>query len=168
MRGKAWDDEINQDSTWITPAHAGKRPVRCLSARSAEDHPRACGEKLSGFFGSIRLLGSPPRMRGEAPASDDAADSSGITPAHAGRSKAVVCILYGMHRITPAHAGRSVPMNSFTRFAQDHPRACGEKRNGQNSTRRPQGSPPRMRGEATVTPSSFCTSGITPAHAGRR
>ena len=49
----------------ITPACAGKRKRARSSARSVEDHPRVCGEKL--FMSPLFMLplGSPPRVRGK-------------------------------------------------------------------------------------------------------
>ena len=45
MRGKAVNDFVNILLLRITPAYAGKSPVRCLAHRFPEDHPRICGEK---------------------------------------------------------------------------------------------------------------------------
>ena len=49
----------------ITPADAGKTPVKQRERIQGEDHPRGCGE--NGEFENIfwGCLGSPPRMRGK-------------------------------------------------------------------------------------------------------
>ena len=50
----------------ITPACAGRRgrAMRCFY--TSRDHPRVCGEKLTGKNGAQTEKGSPPRVRGEA------------------------------------------------------------------------------------------------------
>ena len=65
MRGKAKFVVDTRETSGITPAYAGKRPVLPDSKNDIEDHPRLCGEKF---------LGSP-----ESPF------SQGITPAYAGK-----------------------------------------------------------------------------------
>ena len=66
MRGKGslkLGAEVRQG---ITPAHAGKRVGPKLRPLLLWDHPRTCGEKESIIRSAVRLLGSPPRMRGKA------------------------------------------------------------------------------------------------------
>ena len=50
----------------ITPAHAGKSPLRLRVCLPARDHPRACGEKVLALLDIAYSRGSPPRMRGTA------------------------------------------------------------------------------------------------------
>ena len=70
----------------ITPAHAGNTKVCLLTIGANRDHPRACGEYVTGGCLSSTKSGSPPRMRG----------------IH-------ICIKNPnlQHRITPAHAGNT-------------------------------------------------------------
>ena len=147
MRGKGAGLSLSVQSLGITPAHAGKSAVLRIYAVWAWDHPRTCGEK--GFFvcSLLRLLGSPPRMRGkevdgkEIPAED---------------------------RITPAHAGKRFPKILPMYRCRDHPRTCGEKVSYRLSWLAPSGSPPHMRGKGFRMRLPGRRSGITPAHAGKR
>ena len=49
----------------ITPACAGKRPIKQLSDIEWQDHPRVCGEKVRDFAALVKKDGSPPRVRGK-------------------------------------------------------------------------------------------------------
>ena len=131
----------------ITPAYAGKRSLDRPGYSFFEDHPRVCGEKLKLIAAAILVLGSPPRMRGkdERNAKDRAA--VGITPAYAGKRTSERCRM---------------------RRSGDHPRVCGEKRNGCSYCYARRGSPPRMRGKDICLLDLNYTLGITPAYAGKR
>ena len=65
MRGKRSDSLSLLDNHRITPADAGKTPAVDVSRSFTQDHPRGCGENLSGFRKDSLLIGSPPRMRGK-------------------------------------------------------------------------------------------------------
>ena len=106
MRGK--DNAAAGDGlgSGITPAHAGKSGRFELATNYPRDHPRACGEKPSTQRWIELFGGSPPRMRGKGRLSDLSAPSTGITP---------------------AHAGKSLPLLILELDSRDHPRACGEK-----------------------------------------
>ena len=85
-------------------------------------------------------------MRGELKAKGRRQDPHGITPAYAGRT----------------HRGRvDVPETP------DHPRVCGENPDERERGTRPQGSPPRMRGERAEDALRAAGLRITPAYAGR-
>ena len=146
MRGEGELDLGNSTHTGITPAHAGRRPADKSHRTGRWDHPRACGEKVRTVEMNGEPWGSPPRMRGE----------------EATKTKSKK-----WRRITPAHAGRSFCTHELRSAQKDHPRACGEKPAPLPALLPPQGSPPRMRGEACLA----CLRGhvvrITPAHAGR-
>ena len=49
MRGKAYDSPLQDTTTGITPAYAGKSGVCCWHYVIHEDHPRLCGEKIQVF-----------------------------------------------------------------------------------------------------------------------
>ena len=49
----------------ITPAPAGRSTDADILPDAAEDHPRACGEKGGRCTHDARIIGSPPRLRGE-------------------------------------------------------------------------------------------------------
>ena len=108
--------------------------------------PRVCGEKLSSPKVKPPLQGSPPRMRGKAKC----------------RRRA-----QRMRRITPAYAGKSLFHPAVVSIPWDHPRICGEKAKGSSLTTSKSGSPPHMRGKDDSFAESWCTSGITPAYAGK-
>ena len=109
----------------ITPAHAGNTLSLLSCLVYVEDHPRACGEYRNCLITSSSDLGSPPRMRGIRGAVPGGRRPSGITPAHAGNTKASLL---------------SVSQN------WDHPRACGEYVSTRALKCSLMGSPPRMRG----------------------
>ena len=48
----------------ITPACAGNRDIKALSAKRAKDHPRVCGEQGTERPLLAKEMGSPPRVRG--------------------------------------------------------------------------------------------------------
>ena len=48
----------------ITPAHAGLTRYASSASTPSRDHPRACGAYPTRTSKSLRLKGSPPRMRG--------------------------------------------------------------------------------------------------------
>ena len=57
---------------------------------------------------------------------------------------------YKYIRITPAGAGKRMRGYHGERGKQDHPRRCGEKRDAVHEERRGKGSPPQVRGKATI------------------
>ena len=131
----------------ITPAHAGKS----YEFRACEvcywDHPRTCGEKLLVRRSVGWRWGSPPHMRGKAATGLNAASSS---------------------RITPAHAGKSYIRPALLRPEWDHPRTCGEKICIGLALVIMPGSPPHMRGKVAQKDFRCNRVRITPAHAGKR
>ena len=130
----------------ITPACAGRRTPSALSAASARDHPRVCGEEKQHLVDEEIKVGSPPRVRGGVSQSERPHLFLGITPACAGRRRP---------------SGR----RSLTRW--DHPRVCGEEWNGNFGKVFNQGSPPRVRGGVGSSHPHDAPQGITPACAGR-
>ena len=113
----------------IIPACAGRSWSARPSRRPRWDHPRVCGEKMSGASATWMLSGSSPRVRGEV----------GLG------SRAEV-----LDRIIPACAGRSSRRDPASVRHWDHPRVCGEK---VPTGPRPTfwvGSSPRVRGEAAL------------------
>ena len=86
VRGEAVRKRSSKTFPRITPACAGRRRPHWTYTKTVGDHPRVCGEKMSGTARAQCALGSPPRVRGE-----------------------VMCeqMVYGGGRITPACAGRS-------------------------------------------------------------
>ena len=67
------------------------------------------------------------------------------------RGKAAIDVSYCVFNgITPAYAGKSPHGNIPFVTLQDHPRLCGEKKNGLSKILTMSGSPPPMRGKVNV------------------
>ena len=126
----------------ITPAWAGKRLTTPARPRRWTDHPRVGGEKTVTEKGETQRTGSPPHGRGKAGCSDVSCTGVGITPAQAGKSRAVVYARYS---------------------SQDHPRVGGEKCVPVSWATGPTGSPPHRRGKGTHAGCAGGVLGITPA-----
>ena len=120
VRGKDGNQSTGQHRGRITPAYAGKRACWGPCGRRTEDHPRVCGEKLSGCVWLRVYGGSPPRMRGKAARGPVVDFASRITPAYEIESADFV-------RITPAYAGKRTSARRSAGADRDHPRVCGEK-----------------------------------------
>ena len=146
MRGKAPTKTGCSCPGGITPAHAGKRICPRPGRMNSEDHPRACGEKSFAVVNGVQNSGSPPHMRGKAPARRSFGSCRGITPAYAGKRTTLDCLEV---------------------LRRDHPRICGEKLSCSASLESMRGSPPHMRGKVYSPSSPYITSGITPAYAGK-
>ena len=127
MRGKAIFEPSILFITRITPAYAGKSHFFHINIIPLEDHPRLCGEKLSGAAGVAFSSGSPPPMRGKV-----------LLPRRAG-------LVIG---ITPAYAGKRENNTRGYTSEWDHPRLCGEKFRCHQVRHDKRGSPPPMRGKA--------------------
>ena len=130
VRGEVRKRGLAAPCDGITPACAGRSATTIRSFRSCTDHPRVCGEKQHVALLGYRLVGSPPRVRGE-----------GTTGDRVDVKK----------RITPACAGRSSGVNYRIAAFEDHPRVCGEKVDIDADNRVDKGSPPRVRGEVPFT-----------------
>ena len=70
-------------------------------------------------------------------------------------------------RITPAYAGKSLIVVSGAGEWEDHPRLCGEKTTAHMIWITTKGSPPPMRGKASLSLFSSSINRITPAYAGK-
>ena len=129
MRGKVLDPLPQTAHDGITPAHAGKSTCRQPSSSHPQDHPRTCGEKRKLSLVFAKLKGSPPHMRGKVNTLTSMLADDGITP---------------------AHAGKRLHLRNAQFDDKDHPRTCGEKAEyvaGRGTTA---GSPPHMRGKASL------------------
>ena len=146
MRGKANIGRSFLHVRGITPAYAGKCMETMTRRHAVGDHPRVCGEKISGTTLITTQQGSPPRMRGKAPSLRERLH---------------------WHRITPAYAGKSGISPGFLLSYRDHPRVCGEKESVNDGTAIRAGSPPRMRGKARSCQANTSVTRITPAYAGK-
>ena len=68
MRGTVAEQLSSIDPLRITPAHAGNSGVCQGCLRIPRDHPRSCGEQNLTPLSGGHVSGSPPLMRGTAPA----------------------------------------------------------------------------------------------------
>ena len=187
MRGKDLLIEYCLFTQGITPACAGKRKMSPGMSWGLWDHPRMCGEKVTG--GNLLPVnkGSPPHVRGKARLVSVTDARLGITPACAGKSvlTAYSNSFFGDHprmcgekcwevpeivydyRITPACAGKRRTTRTSGARCRDHPRMCGEKGSLSKSFTAFTGSPPHVRGKVLCVHSSVSVFGITPACAGK-
>ena len=126
MRGKP-PRRARTAQTWrLIPAHAGKTSVVGTSKNRRWAHPRACGENQGVSLFKLNAGGSSPRMRGKPYARKE---------------------LEGAKRLIPAHAGKTRAFREASERSGAHPRACGENKYSGNTSGRPHGSSPRMRGK---------------------
>ena len=84
--GKTHEPRDQVDRYRITPAHAGKTDDHFVVHVHDKDHPRACGENRCSALRRTEKPGSPPRMRGKPKKGENRVKSTGITPAHAGKT----------------------------------------------------------------------------------
>ena len=129
VRGKAPPPRWKIAVEGITPACAGKSISENRIRVDNQDHPRVCGEKSSKPHVPVSYSGSPPRVRGK------------------GMER---YINEKYHRITPACAGKSSIALFTITSAWDHPRMCGEKAAFGSPFTTFLGSPPRVRGKASI------------------
>ena len=134
VRGKQMKMSNKVYDVRITPACAGKTPCRDEEGYKKPDHPRVCGENLSGMCMARGIVGSPPRVRG--------------------KLKRQV-FDYRYRRITPACAGKTRFISASCFASADHPRVCGENKKPRRSAIRGHGSPPRVRGKRSRSCMSF-------------
>ena len=105
-----------------------------------------CGEKRCSYTLRQSVAGSPPRVRGKV-----------FTLSKSAR----------LLRITPACAGKRSGRSRILDRRKDHPRVCVEKLLDKAADRLEQGSPPRVRGKATMQRGGRGWTRITPACAGK-
>ena len=146
VRGKGCASSRRACTARITPAYAGKRACCWGHPAAWGDHPRTCGEKRRIANDALFAQGSPPHMRGKVVRFEFDRFSTGITP---------------------AHAGKSLPGSTRAACMWDHPRTCGEKLLLLLLLLLLRGSPPHMRGKVKRHSKGRQCGGITPAHAGK-
>ena len=129
----------------IIPAYAGNTQSNTMRGASVWDHPRVCGEHLTGNPYLLMVQGSSPRMRGTLGFSVTNTNDAGIIP---------------------AYAGNTWRPSSNLRCVRDHPRVCGEHEAFGTSASKAQGSSPRMRGTLVARIPEEIRGWIIPAYAG--
>ena len=109
-------------------------------------HPRVCGKYQYPKVSDLHHLVSPPRMRERQIQPPFVEWDFGITPAYAGKTN------------------DSTPISCIYR---DHPRVCGKYPPAYLCLPAGLGSPPRMREIRYPCAAKVCSTGITPAYAGK-
>ena len=110
----------------IIPTRVGTRKTSITTRRKRWDHPHACGDKISLRSAYGRSLGSSPRVWGQAPTPQAYPPALRIIPTRVGTS----CLILGL---IGGH--------------EDHPHACGDKKDDQYLIVSAKGSSPRVWGQ---------------------
>ena len=145
VRGTHSCPELSAPPAGIIPACAGNTVFQRFSTFLHGDHPRVCGEHMTGFAQGLNNGGSSPRVRGTR--------FSNVFP--------LFCM-----GIIPACAGNTGKQGYRLGRRRDHPRVCGEHRHARLRRARDAGSSPRVRGTHMRNCGTRRVSGIIPACAG--
>ena len=145
MRERPGDDPVPRLQVRITPACAGTTCWTNQYVFNWKDHPRLCGNDLSGKSGRGCSQGSPPLVR----------------------ERLLVHALRGVFfGITPACAGTTRLLLFQFRASWDHPRLCGNDLFSRHGSEGRSGSPPLVRERPSITTLLMEFHRITPACAG--
>ena len=145
-RGKRGDDLHSRVAAGLIPAHAGKTHNNLPPFYAVGAHPRSRGEnRLDGVTGG-NITGSSPLTRGKLCPPRRASASTGLIPAHAGKTTACSAA---------RPAGRA------------HPRSRGENIWGSPTAGTYKGSSPLTRGKHDFELRVRLLVGLIPAHAGK-
>ena len=130
----------------LIPAHAGKTTCTPPTPTPGTAHPRSRGENFGG--GQVPALagGSSPLTRGKPSPPASRVRSSGLIPAHAGKTSE------DLHDATESGA---------------HPRSRGENGTALTAAINPPGSSPLTRGKQEIAARAGDETGLIPAHAGK-
>ena len=145
-RGKRIVVDGQVASQGLIPAHAGKTLAVPLTSWSPRAHPRSRGENEPPSFSRSPLRGSSPLTRGKPSPPDRCRSSTGLIPAHAGKTRE-----HG-----PAQGGREA-----------HPRSRGENPVCAVIRISCRGSSPLTRGKHHVADGYRRERRLIPAHAGK-
>ena len=145
MRGTHKTIFHNDEPRRIIPAYAGNTTKPPQYNLYCWDHPRVCGEHMTGSGVCVPSRGSSPRMRGTRADAALGVNQLGIIPAYAGNTDTIGLTPQGL---------------------RDHPRVCGEHPRLEPSLSAAEGSSPRMRGTPRSRSMARRRSGIIPAYAG--
>ena len=105
MRGRLIVLSTDITAAGNTPAYAGKTKHHGHNPGGLEKHPRVCGEDRRQGSSPASPRETPPRMRGRPLSLVGEGDSTGNTP---------------------AYAGKTFPSNAVAVQRRKHPRVCGE------------------------------------------
>ena len=146
VRGKLEPVGAGHERFRIIPARAGQTSAAVGSGARRSDHPRACGANTDNDDGTIRVIGSSPRVRGK-------------------RYRRICA--RPMRRIIPARAGQTLQSLPAPSACADHPRACGANLAVHAGANVKAGSSPRVRGKRYGEANGTVTMRIIPARAGQ-
>ncbi len=137
---------LNQCSNCrIIPTRVGTSPVGAITSLAGKDHPHACGDKELRRKLKPHLLGSSPRVWGQAALINRIAEVKGIIPTRVGTRLMYITLSYG---------------------EKDHPHACGDKY-VEHGDKNPQlGSSPRVWGQGQNVLRSLSGGRIIPTRVG--
>ena len=145
-RGKRDVVDCDAEPLGLIPAHAGKTVSPSSISSLLWAHPRSRGENSISCLSSAKFAGSSPLTRGKPATPESSVTSSGLIPAHAGKTNGGVepGLVLGAH---PRSRGENIcaPM-----------RWPGTK-----------GSSPLTRGKHQSSRIRRCRVGLIPAHAGK-
>ena len=167
MRGTLTVTMPRQSTNGIIPADAGNTPSKRLSAVSAPDHPRGCGEHPYRSPRRSLMRGSSPRMRGTLHDVRGRLDLERIIPADAGNTRGQLCSSISRSLgSSPRMRGTPVQPVFQMRLVGIIPADAGEHRPSGYFRLHLTGSSPRMRGTRERMHELFKGAGIIPADAG--
>ena len=145
-RGKRKDAGAPQPRRGLIPAHAGKTDPGWPHRGRSRAHPRSRGENSRIRSASLPAMGSSPLTRGK----PDSSDSDGITTG-----------------LIPAHAGKTRGATNDARRRGAHPRSRGENTFAAPMMFLTWGSSPLTRGKRRQDTRRARCAGLIPAHAGK-
>ena len=145
-RGKRDRDARPWRAVGLIPAHAGKTPWSLARTSAGRAHPRSRGENCATMSDAVMTVGSSPLTRGKHQANRVGIHSSGLIPAHAGKTF-----------VFPRPA----------RIDAAHPRSRGENVQPATAEQIDVGSSPLTRGKQSPLPSLVGGLRLIPAHAGK-
>ena len=130
----------------LIPAHAGKTYEQASQPSPHPAHPRSRGENEDECLLPRNMWGSSPLTRGKRRPSIARTSSTGLIP---------------------AHAGKTIGLSIDTAYAAAHPRSRGENSAGMSAAASSAGSSPLTRGKPLSQPRAAIMTGLIPAHAGK-
>ena len=145
-RGKHRCDQFRRPIRGLIPAHAGKTSTTPEANSRSRAHPRSRGENAYSKCAGAAQSGSSPLTRGKRVRRMCRFATSGLIPAHAGKTA-----LFGAPLTTP----------------WAHPRSRGENEYHPGLLATNKGSSPLTRGKLLVARESQGGRGLIPAHAGK-
>ena len=145
MWGQVRRPPNNQRSYRIIPTRVGTSVFWLDIVLRYQDHPHACGDKMTLFCKVIIMSGSSPRVWGQ--------ETAGISSA---------CSL----GIIPTRVGTRTAYSLMSRAWEDHPHACGDKYARADVAGERRGSSPRVWGQASPVKRKSAIVGIIPTRVG--